>query len=256
MRCPNCRKLYSVESHLILGVEAPRFECMACQTSFLAQVQGGGTMLGTIAIDEPAFPAPENPVVQEVRRAFEVVPTIATRPCPKCGAKNDAKATECSSCGIIVARYRPGEESKVVGEIEMAGKLELVTLWSEITADYRDMSRHDAFVRACLEAGCLAFASQKYARVLAGAPDEEIARTMRKRIVGLATARFETSDVDEQRSRWTMPLPSFNSFIIMLGVILVGIGMGLPQSRDIAGVGFAMLALAAGLRYFARRPAL
>ncbi|MES2965758.1 MAG: hypothetical protein V4760_17890 [Bdellovibrionota bacterium] len=254
MRCPGCRKLYSVESHLILGVENPRFECVACQTAFLAHELPSGTMLETVAITEtPLGPAPTAPTT---RKAFEPVPMAATRPCPKCGSRNDARASECTSCGILISRFRPGEEAKVVVEIEMAGKLELVTLWDEVAADYRNMTRHEAFIRACYDASCLAFASQKYARVLAGAPEEEIARAMRKRIIGLASAKFETGSTDEMKTRWSIPLPSFNSFIIMLGVILVGVGSGLPQSRDIAGVGFAMLALAAGLRIFARRPVL
>jgi len=252
MRCPGCRKLYSVEPHLILGIENPQFECVACQASFTAREMGSGTMLETIAISEPATSAAE-PVV---RKAFEPVPTVATRPCPKCGSPNEIGANECRSCGVLIARYRPGEEEKVQSEIEMTGRLELVQLWDEVAADYRNKARHESFLRACHEAGALAFASQKYARVLAGAPAEEIARSMKNRIIGLATAKFETSNVDSQISRWNLPLPSFNSFILMLGVILIGIGVGLPHSRDIAGMGTAMVALAIGLRYFTRRPAL
>lgn len=260
MRCPTCSKLYSVETHLILGVENPRFQCAACNTSFIAREHASGVMLETTpVIESPVIPAtPE--LVRETRSAIQIAPTLspnaATRPCPKCGAKNEARASECGSCGVLISKFRPGEAEKIIGEIEMAGRLELVNLWEEVASDYRNTARHEAFVRACYDAGCLPFASQKYARVLAGAPTEEIARSMRKRIVGLASAKFETSNVDQEKTRWSVPLPSFNSFIILMGVILVGIGTGLPQSRDIAGVGFAMLALAAGLRVFARRPAL
>jgi hypothetical protein len=228
----------------------------ACHTSFIAHEQASGVMLRTTAIVEPTVGATVEPALpRETRSVVQGAPTLATRPCPKCGVKNDARASECSSCGILISKYRPGESEKIIGEIEMAGRLELVTLWDEVAADYRNQARHEAFVKACYDAGCLPFASQKYARVLAGAPTEEIARAMRKRIIGLASAKFETSNVDEQKTRWSIPLPSFNSFIILLGVILVGIGTNLPGSRDIAGVGFAMLALAAGLRVFARRPA-
>lgn len=256
MRCPSCAKLYSVESHLILGVENPQFQCVACNTSFIAREMASGILLETTPVSEPSVPSVRETPRDPVRRAVEPAPTVAGRACPKCGTKNEFKATECTSCGIVFSKYRAIESEKVLGEIEMAGRLELVTLWDEVTADYRDLSRHEVFIRACYEAGCLPFASQKYARVLAGAPEEEIARAMRKRIIGLASAKFETSKIDALESRWSLPLPSFNSFIILLGVILVGVGMGLPNSRDIAGVGFAMLALAAGLRIFARRPAL
>ena len=160
---------------------------------------------------------------------------------------------DCGACGIVFARYRPGEAERVVGDIELTGRVELINLWEAVTARYNDASLHEEFVRACYEAGCLPFASQKYARILVGAPEEEIARKMRKRIVGLASAKFERSGLD--KTTWKVPLPSFNNFIILLGVILLFVGLGFPKSHDIAGVGIAMLALAVGLKYFTRRPA-
>ena len=145
-------------------------------------------------------------------------------------------------------------KSLSVEDLELAGRTDLLFLWENVMADYVDRSRHEAFVNACLQADALTFAAKKYAQILEAAPTEEIANDMRRRLRGFAGVHLDGASPDIQIETWALPLPSFNSFIVFLGSILVVMGLGLPRMMDIAKLGFAMILIALGLRIFLRRP--
>lgn len=172
------------------------------------------------------------------------------RECPKCSARNSSIAKECRSCGIVFARYRADEGERVAGEIQLTGSLELVSQWHDLMDDYHNEARHHRFIRACDDAGCLPFASQKYARILSVAPDEEIAKKMRKYIVGLASHKFERASA----GGWKFRIPGFNAMAILLGTIVSIIGHFAPpsQARNLTGIGVSLLALALAVRLFLR----
>ena len=71
---------------------------------------------------------------------------------------------------------------------------------------------------------------------------------------GMAAYGFEARGRGLGWATGSFPLPSFNSFIILLGTILVVVGFGFPNMAPTVGLGFAMIALAIGLRVFLRRP--
>lgn len=257
MRCPTCRKLFSVELlQLQHAGQPPRFECVGCQTRFavIMPLPPGSLTADTFIFDptsvETSRPhsAPSVPAVE--RRPVERVPIAEEKDCPKCGTKNPRLTTECSQCGIVFDRYRPGEGEKVADEIQLAGSHELVALWKEVVENYTDEALHEKFVSNCLAANCLPFAAHKYARILSVTPDEETAKKMRKRIVALASRKFEFRG---SNIGWKFRVPRFNGMVILLGSMVTTIGLLLPNARNLTGIGVSMLALAFGVRFFLRR---
>ena len=245
MRCPNCKKLYSVSASMLGAGDLTRFECVNCSEAFFAmrpELNGASfletheleTQFAPLSTSLPLMDFEEAPVSLElervVRSALVDVPLAPERD---------------------IDRSR---ESVVAADVELSGSGELVMMWQAITADYQNMSLHEAFVLECQRLVRLQFAAHKYAQMLTLAPDEPIARMMRARVEGLALHAFDAADAGMGWQAWTFPLPSFNSMIILMGTILVCIGFGFPNMRQTAGLGFAMIALAIGMRVFMRRP--
>jgi hypothetical protein len=285
MRCPNCRKLYSVRSETLTNSAQPlRFECVSCPTRFgaLVPLAPGALMLDTFIDHEALFrelpevsyserhqaergpsergpsegptPIKKQPLSNGTRsQSHENKQIIHDRECPKCRAMNLSAAIECRSCGLVFSHYRAdrhGDEAAAQGEIQLGGTLELMDLWSRVSREYDNETLHQSFVQACHQADCLPFASHKYARVLSVLPGDEIAKRMRKRIVGLASVR---ADSRSPRRIPNFRLPGFNSLVILLATIVMIFGLALPGASDLTGVGGAMLALAVTLRFFVNR---
>lgn len=249
MRCPNCRKLYSVGAHLLSknSETVSRFDCVSCQTSFLAVMPtfAGPSFLETRLLETEL--APLGPLA-DLRSDFINSDFIETR---------DPQAPPTNVRAIEEARLNRSTQmaqAQVAAEIEFSGSRELVSMWAAVMADYENESLHEAFLNRCRESQQLAYATHKYAQILVSAPQEEIARKMRKKAMGFASYGFDVASPGLSKTSWTFPLPSFNSFIILLGTIAVVIGLGFPNSGHTAGLGFAMIALALCLRFFLRRP--
>jgi phage FluMu protein Com len=258
MRCPDCNKLYSVDSAWFQdpgpdGDGSLQFDCAACSTRFAAVLSTGDTpFLETFRVPEAAMEIPEaEPAPLAVRETSPAVPVVEAK-CPKCEAPHPATAQECASCGLIFAKFKPVFEG-MVGEVRLTGRQELVELWERVVANYEDEAMHDQFISACFDAEALAFASQKYGRVLAAAPQEEIAQIMKKKIMGLAS--FKAESRGSFRS-WQFRLPGFNSVVMALGGAVMTLGLLLPNSNNLTGIGVAAIALGIGVRFFHRSPEL
>jgi hypothetical protein len=276
MRCPNCKKLYSVEAHHLDSDDLTKFECVSCQTSFFAMrpMLHGAHFLETRELEtqfaplSPSLPGidgfEEEPVEapfgsareleRTVRSGVVQAPIVESRECPNCHTRNALSNSECTKCGIVFAQFQPGLEARIANDIEFSESAELTLMWQGVQDDYQNISKHEAFVAKCAADEALVFAAHKYAQILVAAPVESIARQMRSRIQGMAAYGFDARDNGLGWQTWSFPLPSFNSFIIMLGTILVVVGFGFPNTRHTAGLGFAMIALAVGMRVFLRRP--
>ena len=291
MRCPNCRKLYSVEPRLLGTEDISKFECVGCQTTFFAlkpelhgahfirtslletqlaplSHQAGESMMGSPAIDgfgdrigdgfseggaDGFIDERESALSRSDRVSVLEVP-VSGRECPSCNTINSLSAKECISCEIVFAQFIPDAQAQVVSDVELSASAELVAAWQSVQANYTALEKHENFVARCYEANKLAFAAHKYAQMLVLAPEETTARLMRKRIIGLASYGFDATSNGLAWTQWSFPLPSFNSLIILMGTILVVCGLAFPHAKQTAGLGGAMIALAIGLRVFLRRP--
>ena len=280
MRCPSCKKLYSVEPHRLGREDFSKFECVDCQTCFFAVRPDfqGSLVLETRELETQFAPlisalAPSLPDIEDsfdglvegpqgttrgvlqslVRSSVLQVPT-QTRECPNCHTPNALSNVECTKCEVVIAQFRPGAD--IADDAGLSESSELALMWREIQDDYQDIARHESFVARCASEQRLIFAAHKYAQILVAAPEESIARLMRARVQGLAAYGFDARDRGLGWATWSFPLPSFNSFMILLGTILVVVGLGFPNMAHTAGLGFAMIALAISLRVFLRRPRL
>lgn len=255
MRCPECRKLYSVESNL-LADDVSKFECVNCQTTFFAMkpLLGGSHFLETRLL-ETQF-APIHHQALSTIDGFVDAPQATARFASEVLAieERDAAVAREAEDSIRTAALAAPIQSNVAKDLEMAESIELVALWQAVVDDFQNISAHEAFIARAYADQRLAYASHKYAQILAAAPHEVVARRMRDRVLGLASYGFDSSARGLSLWTWNFPLPSFNSFIILLGTILVCVGFGFPHMRQTAGLGFAMIALALGLRFFLRRP--
>lgn len=243
MRCPGCRKLYSVEPSLLGARSAlasfTKFECVSCKTAFLAMTpeMHGRHFLETQLL-ETQF-APLAPLVEsESETERELVLDRSYR-----------------SAVVSVPLQDTALQARAADDIELSESADLLATWNTVLDDYLSLKRHELFVSRCFEDGRLSFASHKYAQILVADPQNEIAKKMRKRLAGLASYGFDAGARGLDSATWKIPLPSFNSFIILLGTIAAVVGLAFPNAGHTAGLGFAMIALAIGLRFFLRRPA-
>ena len=262
MRCPNCQKNYSVEESWVYAaplnsqrafVTPLRFECFSCKSRFeaLRPPGPGATTLETnlIPVSAPSPMQPARGIPRVERAALAKVPLIAqTLKCPKCGVRTNGLATECLSCGVVFSRYKPLPDG-AVGEIRLEGRRDILELWETIIGDYEDEIRHERFVEVCADAGALAFAAQKYSRILSVSPQEEIARRMKKRIVALASYPLESRGTNGVHS---FRVPKFVDLILFLGAATATAGFTLHGMKAMAGIGVAAIALALGVRFFLR----
>lgn len=249
MRCPCCNKLYSVEeSWVSSSPRAPlRFECVSCKKRFEAKHMSASSMiLETFEI--PVRPAaPVVPTATRERAPLHSVP-LQTRKCPKCSVRVSLSAEECQSCGVVFAKFKAVEDSPV-GEIRLEGRRDIQELWDETFANYGDESYHERFVMACYEANSLAFAAQKYARILSASPAEETARKMRKRIISLASFKTEIRGSNGENQ---FRVPMLLNLILVLAGATITLGLLLPNMKSLTGIGIAAIALAIGIRFFLR----
>lgn len=241
MRCPSCKKLYSVEIGLLGAEDLSKFECVSCQATFFAlrPELNGAHFLETHELETQFAPlASSLPTIDGFADGPVNEPSLELEPAVR----------------APVLEVPTDLREKTAQDIALAEKAELVMMWQALQEDYENTARHEAFVALCAKEGQLVYAAHKYAQVLMLAPQELIARQMRSRVQGLATYGFDALDNGTSAVTWSFPLPSFNNLIIFMGSILVVVGFGFPNMRQTAGLGFAMIALAIGLRVYLRRP--
>lgn len=197
------------------------------------------------------FVESEQPSAKVERREQPLTSTLALeKECPRCNAKNAATMTECVRCGIVFDRYDSGEigtkaDLRVEEEMALGGTRELAALWDKLIEDYEDRVRHDRFVNACRDAKALSYAAKKYSQLLVSAPQDEVARLMRNRIVALVSAQAEVSTIP---IRLNFRIPSLNTMALAMGSILFFWGLMMPQLKNIMEIGLSMVLLSIGVR--------
>jgi len=182
-------------------------------------------------------------------------PALGDATCPKCRGLGAASATECKHCGIVFEKF--AQASHAERNDELGVRRDLADMWAAILEDYGSQEKHDRFVEECYKSNALPFAAQKYSRILGAAPSEDIAKAMRRRIVGLSSFKTETAtasnvrkEAAEAQGAGFFRYLKVSHVVFMVGGALIASGVLLPASKDLIGLGFAMIMLAVGVGYF------
>lgn len=240
IRCPKCRKLYVVRAQDIKETR-PRFECVGCYERFwvsFVNLSPGEEILG-LPLD--TFVDPKSKVLSP-SPSEDPAPVLPG--CPKCHARMEPGVDECAQCGVIPAKYlalRTGSR--------IQGSERLSQLWKKILANYADPDLHEEFVATSFKENNLAYASYQYAQLLKVLPQDEIARSKVKEIEALITLPLVHHQME--RDARTLPRPTFPRWQMMLvvfGLMLIGVGMIVPQLRQVVGLGAVLLFLAVSFR--------
>lgn len=266
-RCPACKKLFAVETETLnamsrAGVIRAEFTCTGplCHEAFAIELPlpAGHSEYAVIPSTplERTYeaPAPAEPVLSKMPEFIEGENSVATqaaavkkaamseRDCPRCGTANPATSTDCVRCGIVFERIH---DEKIEEEIALGGSRELSAVWDRVLEDYEDRIRHDKFLNACRDGHALNYASKKYSQILVAAPQDDIARAMRNRIVAMISVRAESSRLP---IRLNFRIPKINSMALFGGSVLFFWGLVMPQLKNIMEIGLSLVLLAIGVR--------
>ncbi len=132
----------------------------------------------------------------------------------------------------------------------LKGNLSIADLWAAVQEAYEIEWRHQEFILACNRAGCLYYASQKYARILSASPTESIALKMQALIEVLANRDRLAKSPELSSARHS----KVSSFVALLGLLIAVLGFVGPNFRNLVGVGISIFVMALGLRYFVTKP--
>lgn len=110
--------------------------------------------------------------------------------CPKCGRSRADGAEACPRCGLVFARWSPGETDDAIPAPGGSTSLDAEgqRLWDGLVGNWADDAGHDTFLKHCATAGCLAAAGRQYRQRLDAYPQDATAARMQARIVGMVAA--------------------------------------------------------------------
>lgn len=281
-RCPGCQKLFAVETETLnamarAGVIRAEFTCTGelCRESFAIQLPlpenySSLTIVPAMRLDaapdvhltnneraaEEALAKYEMPPSEQAKQQTQAVlkaPLLGSklaalggeRECPRCGSMNAVTMNECARCGIVFDRYAGADDEQLEEELALGGTRELAQMWERTLEDYEDRIRHDRFLNACRDAGALSYASKKYSQILVAAPQDDIARLMRNRIVAMISMRAESSRLP---IRLSFRIPKLNSMALFGGSVLFFWGLMMPQLKNVMEIGLSLVLLSIGVR--------
>jgi hypothetical protein len=126
--------------------------------------------------------------------------------CPKCGRARATGVESCPRCGLVFARWKPpAPVGAADGFLDTKGE----KLWGELDEHWSDEARHQAFLKHCAAAGCLAAAGRRYRQRLDDHPEDGVAGRMQARIVAMVAATLTPTAAPPapvNRQRWLLVL--------------------------------------------------
>ena len=244
VKCPECLKLYAVNPDEI-KTSRPKFECLKCTTQFwfpYPETLGGQVTLG--------FPLDwlkeDNALSRKNLKPRDPPPSaqkaIHFIECAKCGYHQSPEWTECQSCGVMIQK---AELRKLWSDRGLKGDEELEGLWKNILSDYENEKKQDEFVSVCAKKENLAFAAYQYKNMLKAHSGDEMALSMQKKIEALNSQLVNCLEVSPRRRGL-----NFSVVLSLMGGLLIGVGAVLPQSRNLIGIGVAIIFLTLALRFW------
>lgn len=239
VRCPHCRKLYLVQFSDIQEAK-PRFECVQCRTRFwlsLAEMDLSGEVMGL-------------PIQMKEAPLKAKTPIVRKEPCPKCFKPNEVGRSECSSCGVVIEKYKTQLEFSETGIPPHSVSLDAA--WKSVVADYANEQAHNDFLRQAQRERNLPYAAAVYAQMLKLMPTDETTARRMKEVQALGATFIPTRPAVNGRRQvrmyprlWQVPLAGASLVII--------VGMISPMFRNMVGIGAALLFLAAMIQFQMRR---
>ncbi|WP_374029036.1 hypothetical protein [Bdellovibrio bacteriovorus] len=244
IRCPNCVKLYEVESDEIHS-ENPLFACISCETRFSFEFPPSDPAnILCFPVTVATAAAVSSAAEQQEAASVAVEPGAQEmKSCPKCGALNGRRAKECYSCHVLFEKLEGLPKDPA-----LKAQPSLVRKWKNLLDNFENDSLHDEFIRACHELDALRFATLKYEELKAaqgGDPlcDQMIARINSLMMVGLSQKPVAKTEASA-RPKWQKYMYwgpfGLSAFLILLGMINLA-------HRNLIGVGVALAFMAAGL---------
>lgn len=244
VRCPHCRKLYMVQFSDIQEAK-PRFECVQCRSRFwlsLPDMDLSGEVHG-LPLQMREMP--------RVTRSTPAPVNVKREPCPKCFKPMEPGHAECSSCGVIVDKFKNAALNFVDGVPPHSATL--AALWKRLVGDYGNDTIHAEFLRACQRERNLPFAACQYGAMSKLMPTDEITTRRLKEVQALGMSSLSAPD----RQTAALKMPKMYSRLwqvpLMGATLVMIVGMVLPVFRNLVGVGAVLAFLAFALRIHFRR---
>lgn len=248
MRCPKCFKLYAVDGSEIAEAK-PQFACSKCETRFwfpFPEGLGASEIMGFPVewLEAPPVeqiesePSPSAPMEPKLERHFN---------CPRCQAQYSAGDPECPKCGVVFAKLDFIEDSRMV-----AASPQLRRLWHQVMENYVNKQAHRKFVHAAQREKNLLYASQQYQRLLKGHAGDETALQMQKEISALSVV---VADIEKPLKSFRARdyMPKITTMLMIIGGIVIGLGVVMPNSRNLIGLGVAMVFFMLAIEWFFNR---
>lgn len=271
LRCPSCSKLYEV-SDADIRSHSPQFDCVVCGTRFgvefipeskqstISTITPTITPTFIVAKSDEGEKARTFQQEMEARSLAALQNEIETqasgknpvRTCPKCGALNDKKLTECYSCHVLFERL-----DQLPLDPMLRAQPSLVRKWKNLVLNFDNMDLHDDFLKSCHELDALRFAMMKYEDLKkAQGCNDDLCKSMIARAQSLlyvTLANKSTPLVAEPKTvkappkpweKWVLLVPLIASMMMMIA------GFASLSQRNLVGAGVAVLLLTLGLVLF------
>jgi len=245
VRCPECRKLYRIDTRDIIS-DSPYFDCIQCKVIFRVEA-------------DPK--SPRNLITKTAHHMhlshlnFHELNPEAIRRCPKCGASNLKSRTECCKCGVIFEKYERFErEGGVLPSLSRA--------WQGVLQDYNNIAKHMAFVDQCEELQAVPYALKKYEELKEIQPFDQIAIEMHERVMLKNFAKRSIKKVTLKLAEshqylliksYLVSVPWARYFRLLTWILPIGfIVWGLFHShlRNLIGLGVSFLFLRIAIQFF------
>lgn len=258
IRCPQCTKLYEVNSEDIKN-ETPLFQCISCEVHFSFEYppkDSHNILCFPISSDDEVAPNAQIANVnqdsltesekvlnaQSQSESLQQPVSQEMKSCPKCGALNGRASRECYSCHVIFEKLEglPTDPS-------LKAQPSLVRKWKNLVENFENEDLHHEFLRSCHQLDALKFAIYKYEelkKAQGGDPqcDIMIARANTLMLTGLTKDSFQPQV--EKKPKWQKYLYwgpfGFSALLVLAGML------NLAQ-RNLIGVGVALACMTVGL---------
>lgn len=253
VRCPQCFKLFSINAKNV-SEPRPRFSCSSCTTQFwipfpesLEQEELLGFPVSWLENrSEDISTHLKKSDSPELQAQLEEKLQVEGLACPKCGEKNEASASECRSCNVIIAQFKDQQEDLQAG---FKTSKQLRTSWKTLIDDFDNPELHEDFIQKCKNEGALEYAVYRYGRVNKACPTDELSSAMLERLEKMVMTQAQPKTLEKTK----IAMPQISSIVIGIGVLLMAGGYLWPTFRNIVGVGAAIVFLAIASRIYFRK---